>query len=209
MGRFLGLGPRRCASARAAPPSADCRGSRNVRRCERAARDHDATPCRPGTKAVRRRFRPFGRGERHDGAARVLERLPQAVAGHLPGGDGAGDHRERESPFPHLEPGDRQPRGQPLRRRRDRQPVDEDDEVKGYPRGEDDYVLLEDDEIEAVGLESARTIDVDMFVPSDSIEWVWNDKPHYLTPNDPVGEEAFAVIRDAMAATGWWGSRGW
>lgn len=81
-------------------------------------------------------------------------------------------------------------------------PVDEDDEVKGYPRGEDDYVLLEDDEIEAVGLESARTIDVDMFVPSDSIEWVWYDKPHYLTPNDPVGEEAFAVIRDAMAATG-------
>jgi DNA end-binding protein Ku len=81
-------------------------------------------------------------------------------------------------------------------------PVKEDDEVKGYQRGEDDYVLLEDDELEAVGLESTRTIDIEMFVPSDSIDWVWYDKPHYLTPNDPVGEEAFSVIRDAMEATG-------
>jgi DNA end-binding protein Ku len=81
-------------------------------------------------------------------------------------------------------------------------PVEEDDEVKGYPRGEDDYVLLEDDELEAVGLESTRTIDIDVFAPADSIEWVWYDKPHYLTPDDPVGEEAFCVIRDAMESTG-------
>jgi DNA end-binding protein Ku len=80
-------------------------------------------------------------------------------------------------------------------------PVDEDDEVKGYPRGEDDFVLLEDDELEAVGLESTRTIDIDMFVPADSIDWIWYDKPHYLTPDDPVGEEAFSVIRDAMEST--------
>jgi DNA end-binding protein Ku len=80
-------------------------------------------------------------------------------------------------------------------------PVDEDDEVKGYQRGEDDYVMLEDEEIEAVALESTRTIDIDSFVPRDSIEWIWYDKPHYLTPNDPVGEEAFSVIRDAMAST--------
>ncbi|MFU0505222.1 non-homologous end joining protein Ku [Pseudaminobacter sp. NGMCC 1.201702] len=81
-------------------------------------------------------------------------------------------------------------------------PVDEDDEVKGYPRGEDDYVLLEDDELEAVGLESTRTIDIEMFVDAASIGWIWYDKPHYLTPDDPVGEEAFSVIRDAMASTG-------
>lgn len=81
-------------------------------------------------------------------------------------------------------------------------PLDEDDEVKGYPRGEDDYVLLEDEELDAVALESTRTIDIEMFVPADSIGSVWYDKPHYLTPDDSVGEEAFAVIRDAMAATG-------
>ena len=80
-------------------------------------------------------------------------------------------------------------------------PVDEDDEVKGYARGEDDYVLLEEEEIDSVALDSTRTIDVEKFVPQDSVEPVWYDKPHYLMPDDPVGEEAFAVIRDAMAST--------
>lgn len=80
--------------------------------------------------------------------------------------------------------------------------VDEDDEVKGYPHGEDDYVMLEDEEIEAVALESTRTIDIETFVPRESIEWIWYDSPHYLVPNDTVGEEAFSVIREAMAATG-------
>lgn len=80
--------------------------------------------------------------------------------------------------------------------------VDEDDQVKGYERGEDDHVILEDEELEAVALESTRTIDIDCFVPRESIEWIWYDRPHYLTPDDPVGEEAFSVIRDAMASTG-------
>jgi DNA end-binding protein Ku len=80
--------------------------------------------------------------------------------------------------------------------------VDDSDEVKGYPVGEDRYVTLEDDELEAVGLESTRTIDIDKFVPGDSIGWIWRDKPHYLAPDDKVGEEAFSVIRDAMQATG-------
>jgi DNA end-binding protein Ku len=80
--------------------------------------------------------------------------------------------------------------------------VAEDDEVKGYPRGEDDYVMLEDEEIEAVALESTRTIDIETFVPRESIEWIWYDSPHYLVPNDAVGEEAFSVIREAMASTG-------
>lgn len=80
--------------------------------------------------------------------------------------------------------------------------VDEEDEAKGYPRGESDYLILEDDELESVALESARTIDIEMFAPSDTIAWIWQDKPHYLTPSDAVGEEAFSVIREAMAATG-------
>lgn len=82
------------------------------------------------------------------------------------------------------------------------EPVDEEDEVKGYPRGKDDFVLLEDDELEAVALESAHTIDIETFVPAGSIEWIWYDRPHYLIPDDPVGEEAFLVIRDAMQSTG-------
>jgi DNA end-binding protein Ku len=81
-------------------------------------------------------------------------------------------------------------------------PLEEGEAAKGYQRGEDDYILLEDEELEAVRLESTRTIDVDMFVPAESIDWIWYDKAHYLTPDDPVGEEAFSVIRDAMQATG-------
>jgi DNA end-binding protein Ku len=80
-------------------------------------------------------------------------------------------------------------------------PVDDDDQVKGYEKGENDYVLLEDDEIEDVGLESTRTIDIETFVDADSIGWVWYDRPHYLAPDDEVSAEAFAIIREAMAKT--------
>jgi DNA end-binding protein Ku len=53
-----------------------------------------------------------------------------------------------------------------------------------------------------VELESARTIDIETFVPRDDLDWIWLDRPHLLKPADKVGEEAFAVIREAMAATG-------
>ncbi|TPK72084.1 Ku protein [Mesorhizobium sp. B2-3-3] len=78
--------------------------------------------------------------------------------------------------------------------------VREEDEVKGYQRGENDYIILEDEELENVALDSTKTIDIDVFSPRDSIEWIWLDTPYYLSPNDAVGEEAFSVIRDAMAA---------
>ena len=61
-------------------------------------------------------------------------------------------------------------------------------------------VVIEDEELEAVRLDTVRTIDIDAFVPRDSIPWVYLDSPHYLVPDDEVGEEAFSVIRDAMAA---------
>jgi len=78
--------------------------------------------------------------------------------------------------------------------------VKEDNEAKGYARGENDYVILTDDDLDAVVLDTVKTIDIDTFAPADSIEWVYLEKPHYLMPDDPVGHEAFAVIRDAMKA---------
>jgi DNA end-binding protein Ku len=81
-------------------------------------------------------------------------------------------------------------------------PVREDDQRRGYPVADDRLVVLEDEELEAVALESTRTIDIEMFVPRDDIAWIWLDSPHYLTPDDKIAEEAFAVIREAMAATG-------
>jgi DNA end-binding protein Ku len=62
-------------------------------------------------------------------------------------------------------------------------------------------VLLEDDELDAVSLESAKSIDIELFAPAGSIDWIWCDQPHNLIPNDPVGEEAYSVIRDAMQST--------
>lgn len=78
--------------------------------------------------------------------------------------------------------------------------VADDDQAKGYERGENDYLILEDEELETVALDSTRTIDISIFTARDSIEWVWLDTPYYLIPSDAVGEEAFAVIREAMAA---------
>lgn len=80
-------------------------------------------------------------------------------------------------------------------------PVADENEVRGYETEEGKHIVLEDGELEAVGLESTRTIDIDQFVPGDSIEWVWLDTPFFLIPEDEVAQEAFAVIREAMAAT--------
>jgi DNA end-binding protein Ku len=80
-------------------------------------------------------------------------------------------------------------------------PVDEADEVKGYARGENDYILLDDDDLDSIGLESARTIDIQSFVAAESIDWIWYDTPYYLTPDNAIGEEAYSVIRDAMRST--------
>ncbi|WP_428028995.1 Ku protein [Ancylobacter sp.] len=80
--------------------------------------------------------------------------------------------------------------------------VEFDDQARGYEREPDNYVILDDDDLQSVALESNRTIDIQTFVPADTVEWIWYDTPHFLMPDDPVGEEAFAVIREAMAATG-------
>ncbi|MCV9964776.1 Ku protein [Pararhizobium sp. BT-229] len=78
--------------------------------------------------------------------------------------------------------------------------VRSEDEVKGYEIGEGHYVMLEDGELSNVALETTRTIDIEMFVPRSSIPWIWLDSPYYLSVENPVGLDAFSVIRDAMAA---------
>jgi DNA end-binding protein Ku len=77
--------------------------------------------------------------------------------------------------------------------------VEDDDQTKGYEKGEDEYVILEEEDLDSVQLESARTINIDEFVDADAIEWVYYDAPYFVVPADDVGEEAFTVIREAMA----------
>ena len=78
--------------------------------------------------------------------------------------------------------------------------VESDGQIKGYEVAKGEFIQVEDDEIKAVQLESNHTIDIERFVPRDEIDELYLDTPYYLAPTDRVGEEAFAVIRDAMRA---------
>jgi DNA end-binding protein Ku len=78
-------------------------------------------------------------------------------------------------------------------------PVGDDEEVKGYEIGDDEYLLVEEDEIDAVQIESSHTLSIEQFVNRADIPQIYFDTPYYVTPADDVSEEAFAVIREAMA----------
>jgi len=76
--------------------------------------------------------------------------------------------------------------------------VESEEQIKGYAVGKDQYVTVDDDELANIALESTRTVDIEKFVPKSSIDDRYRDTPYYLAPEDQVGQEAFAVIRDAM-----------
>lgn len=80
-------------------------------------------------------------------------------------------------------------------------PVDPDDILKGYEYEDGKYVLLEDDELEAVRLESRKTLDLTLFVDSDDIDVTYYEKPYYVIPADDLAVEAFAVLREALRRT--------
>jgi DNA end-binding protein Ku len=81
-------------------------------------------------------------------------------------------------------------------------PVERADLVKGYEISKNHYVVLSNDELQAVRLETTKTIDIERFVDEKEIDRLyWND-PYYLLPTDKSGTEAYAVIRDALAETG-------
>ncbi len=79
--------------------------------------------------------------------------------------------------------------------------VPEEDRIKGFKAADGSYVLLEPEELDEVALESTHTIDIEAFVPRKDIDEIYLDTPYYLFPDDEVGVEAFAVIRDAMRST--------
>ena len=77
-------------------------------------------------------------------------------------------------------------------------PVETEDQVKGYDKGEGDYIILEADEIAAAVPESDKTLTVETFLPCDEIDDIFFDKPYYVAPSSPVASEAFALIREGM-----------
>src|SRR5271156_150478 len=79
-----------------------------------------------------------------------------------------------------------------------REPVESEDKRRGYEYSKNAYLLVDDDELEAIAVESTHTVEIDSFVPRAQIDERYLDSPYYITPNDQVGQDAFAVIREAM-----------
>ncbi len=80
-------------------------------------------------------------------------------------------------------------------------PVDPDEIVKGYQVEKGSYVLVEDEELEAVKLESKKTLELTQFVDSDEIDVLYFEKPYYVVPADDLAEEAYIVLREALRRT--------
>ena len=80
-------------------------------------------------------------------------------------------------------------------------PVDTEDILKGYEYERGKFVLLEEDEIAAVRLESKKTLELALFVKSGDIDLLYYEKPYYVVPADDLAVEAFTVLREAMRRT--------
>ena len=80
-------------------------------------------------------------------------------------------------------------------------PVDPDEIMKGYQIEKGEYVLLEQDEIDAVKLESKKTLELTQFVDATDIDVIYFEKPYFVVPADDLAEEAFIVLREALKRT--------
>ncbi len=80
-------------------------------------------------------------------------------------------------------------------------PIDPDDIIRGFEYEKDRFVLLEDEELEAVRLESRKTLDLALFVDRDAIDHTYFEKPYYVVPADDLAVEAFVVLREALRAS--------
>ncbi|MEE8611062.1 MAG: Ku protein [Sphingomonas aquatilis] len=80
-------------------------------------------------------------------------------------------------------------------------PVDTDEIMKGYEVSKGEFVLLEQDEIDAVKLESKKTLELTQFVDADEIPVLYYEKPYFVVPADDLAEEAFIVLREALRRT--------
>jgi DNA end-binding protein Ku len=80
-------------------------------------------------------------------------------------------------------------------------PVDADEIVKGFQYEKGSYVLLDEAEIDAVKLESKKTLELTQFVDAHEIDALYYEKPYYVVPADDLAEEAFIVLREALRKT--------
>jgi Ku protein len=76
--------------------------------------------------------------------------------------------------------------------------VDKEDKTRGYEVSKGRYVEIEPEEIKAIQIESTHTLNIEKFVPVSEIDRRYFDRPYYIVPDGKAGQDAFAVIRDAM-----------
>ncbi len=98
-----------------------------------------------------------------------------------------------------------EPTGEPIRYEKVAEgvgPVDKDDIISGYEVSKGNFVLLEDREIEAVKIESKKTLELVQFVKAEEIDPLYFEKPYYVAPADELAEEAFVVLREALRKSG-------
>lgn len=81
-------------------------------------------------------------------------------------------------------------------------PIERSELVKGYEISKGEYIILTDEEIKSVKLESTKTIDIERFVPEAEIDRIYWDNPYFLAPDGEMAQEAFNVIRAAMEKSG-------
>lgn len=79
--------------------------------------------------------------------------------------------------------------------------VDPEDIVKGFQYSKGSYVLLDEDELDAVKLESRKTLELTQFVDPSEIDPLYYERPYYVVPADDLAEEAFVVLREALRET--------
>jgi DNA end-binding protein Ku len=77
-------------------------------------------------------------------------------------------------------------------------PVDHDEIMKGYEVSKGEFVLLDQEEIDAVKLESKKTLELTQFVDASEIDVLYYEKPYFVVPADDLAEEAFVVLREAL-----------
>ena len=77
-------------------------------------------------------------------------------------------------------------------------PIDRDEIIKGYEISKGNYVLLDEEEIESVKIESKKTLELVQFVEAHEIDPLYFEKPYYVAPADDLAEEAFIVLRDSL-----------
>jgi DNA end-binding protein Ku len=83
-----------------------------------------------------------------------------------------------------------------------REVVEGEAKGRGYEYAKNAYIPVDDDELDALAVESKHTIEIDSFVPREQIDERYLDSPYYITPDGQVGQDAFAVIREAMRGKG-------